>query len=112
MIFKRKQNYRYIHLPVTATADSVGVKLKSGDYRYVLWSGAVEESALISVAGSKAVKVQLHAYSLPESHFDWQYLDDGDYLLGYLLPGQSLPTVAVALINGAPKTITDTCREG
>ena len=58
----------------------IGVRLKSGDYRYLPWAGFVEES--LEGIG-RPVKLKIDAYTINNAwNAEWTALKPGEYLLG------------------------------
>lgn len=72
-------NHR-LDIYIQGDSTRIGVRLRSGDFRYLPWGGFVEES--LEGIG-RPIKLKVDAYTLNNSwNAEWTALPAGQYLLG------------------------------
>ena len=83
MLLRFRINYRNILLSEAGESESVPVKLKTGEYRYVRWRGFIGVEAAKQSQGTP-VKLQMTAYAVNDLAFDWVELQPGEHIQGCL----------------------------
>ncbi|MGB5708149.1 MAG: hypothetical protein WBM41_15115 [Arenicellales bacterium] len=94
---RRKQNYRNIILAVDAQHETVGVYLRSGLTRDVIWKGFVD----LNLAQGRPVKLHIHSYQA-EDYGHWILLKDNECIQGCVVVGEGVYGV---LIDGVPRVV-------
>lgn len=98
----RKQNYRNIPLEQDTRKEQVGVLLRTGSLKFVLWRGFVDLEHARSLQGAKPVKLAVSAY-IPTDEIGCPRIDvkPGEYAQGCLLDG----VVYGVLVKGVPRIV-------
>ena len=96
-VLRRKQNYRNILLTVDTRHETVGVYLRSGLTRDIIWRGFVESLH----AKGTPVKLDVHSYQV-EAFGPWITLRENEYIQGCVAVGQGVYGV---LIDGVPRVV-------
>jgi len=66
---------------------TIGVRLKDGDYRKVRWSGFLSREHAANLEGAKSVKLQVTDYTLNHNMSpDWVKVPKDEFLQGCLVP--------------------------
>lgn len=86
-VLRRKLNHRNILLFETPSRESIGVAMRTGDYRYIRWLGFVDVEQAKAIPGAKPVKLLVEAISPTDGYSsDWQSLSSGQHVQGCLVP--------------------------
>lgn len=82
----RRFNARNIELYPHTRGEDVGVKLTSGEVRYVRWLGFLDVDVARAIKGAKAVKLDVQRYSNNAGGWagDWVDLQPGQFVQGCL----------------------------
>lgn len=94
---RRKQNYRSIILAADTQRETVGVYLRSGLTRDVIWKGFVE----LRRAKGRPVKLKIHSYQAAD-YGPWILLKENECIQGCVVVGGGVYGV---LIDGVPRVI-------
>lgn len=94
---RRKQNYRNIILAADTQLDTVGVYLRSGLTRDVIWRGFVD----LHHAQGRPVKLNIHSYQTKD-YGPWILLKDNERIQGCVVVGDGVYGV---LVDGVPRVI-------
>ena len=97
---RRKQNYRHVILAADTEHETVGVYLRSGLTRDVIWRGFVD----IGNALGTPVRLDAHSYQVHPSG-PWVTLMENEYIQGCVVVDQGVYGVA---IGGIPRVIRAT----
>lgn len=95
---RRKQNYRNIILTADTPHETVGVYLRSGLTRDVIWRGFVD----LERAQGSPVKLHIHSYQA-ENSGPWTPLRENECIQGCVVVGEGVYGV---LIDGVPRVIS------
>ncbi len=84
----RRLNYRVIMLGPDTGGQTIGVRRRGGEYRYLRWLGFIDRSAAKQIPGAKPVKLEAHRIT-SESAFSstWRDMVAGEHIQGYLVAG-------------------------
>jgi hypothetical protein len=94
---RRKQNYRNIILAADTAHETVGVYLRSGLTRDVIWRGFLE----LRHAQGTPVKLKIHSYQTI-NYGPWILLKENEYIQGCVMVGEGVHGV---LIDGVPRVV-------
>ena len=94
---RRKQNYRNVILAADTKHETVGVYLRSGLTRDVIWRGFVESRH----AEGTPVRLDIHSYQA-EAYGRWILLRESEFIQGCLAVGDGVYGV---LIDGIPRVV-------
>ena len=91
----RRLNYRHIILGRDTENETVAVRTRDGDYRYLPWLGFVDLDRALSIAGARPVKLQVMSVTAGDGVGDWIRLRNGEHVQGWAgLSVGRRPTIA------------------
>lgn len=96
---RRKQNFRNIILTASAQHETVGVYLRSGLTRDVIWRGFVD----VKGARGQPVKLNIHSYQARD-YGPWILLKENECIQGCVVVGDGVYGV---LVDGVPRVIAN-----
>lgn len=88
LALRRKINFAFTVLSAIPAAESVGVRLRNGELRYVAWGG-FQERGNIDDNGVRFVKLDVYEYTMDLSRPQWVRMHQGSYVRGCLVPHQN-----------------------
>lgn len=95
---RKKQNYRNIILANDTQHETVGVYLRSGLTRDIIWRGFVD----LECAKGRPVRLHVHSYQT-EDYGPWILLKENECIQGCVVVGEGVYGVS---IDGMPRVIS------
>jgi len=85
---------------------TIGVRLRDGDYRKVSWSGFLSREQAANTPGAKAVKLQAKDYATKNGR--WIKIAGDEFLQGCLVPAAKGRLKAYGVVcDGFPVIVSD-----
>ena len=88
LTLRRKQNYRNIVLADDTPNETVGVVLKDGGVRYVMWKGFIDRKEALRNPHARPVKLQIYSFS--KGLEQWTLLRDNEFIQGCIIDGDGV----------------------
>jgi len=90
LALRRKINFAFAVLTPTPSVETIGVRLRDGEMRYVSWGGFVDRKMAEEKPGAKFVKLDVHEYTANYSgNPSWVRMHKGAFVRGCVVPYQN-----------------------